>query len=80
MFKFKVGDYVRISKNKGLFEKGYKDNWSEEIYVISKVKQTNGVCYYYLKDLSHKDLPGIYYYHQLNLVSRNVDSSERQSS
>ena len=78
--KLKVEDRVRKIKNKDIFEKGYTENWSEEIYVISKVKQTNGVCYYYLKDLSHKDLPGIYYYHQLNLVSRNVDSSERQSS
>ena len=27
--KFKVGDYVRISKYKNIFAKGYMPNWSE---------------------------------------------------
>ena len=27
--KFKVGDYVRISKYKSMFAKGYTPNWSE---------------------------------------------------
>ena len=34
--KFKVGDHVRISKYKNVFAKGYKQNWSEEIFIISK--------------------------------------------
>ena len=38
--KFKVGDHVRISKYKNIFAKGYAPNWSEEIFVISKVKGT----------------------------------------
>ena len=38
--KFKVGDYVRISKYKNIFAKGYKPNWSEEVFVISKIKNT----------------------------------------
>ena len=29
--KFKVGDYVRISKYKNIFAKGYMPNWSEEV-------------------------------------------------
>ena len=36
--KFKVGDYVRISKYKNIFAKGYTPNWSEEVFVISKIK------------------------------------------
>lgn len=73
--KLKVGDKVRKILEKDIFEKGYTKNWSEEIYTISKVKQSNGVCYYYLTDLDNKSLPGIFYYFQLNLVSSNVDSS-----
>ena len=73
--KLKLEDKVRILIEKDIFEKGYTKNWSEEIYIISKIKQSNGVCYYYLKDLENKKIPGIYYYFQLNLVSRNVDSS-----
>ena len=36
--KFKVGDHVRISKYKNIFVKGYTPNWSEEVFVISKIK------------------------------------------
>ena len=38
--KFKVGDYVRISKYKNIFAKGYMPNWSEEVFIISKIKNT----------------------------------------
>ena len=38
--KFKVGDCVRISKYKNIFAKGYMPNWSEEVFVIKKVKNT----------------------------------------
>ena len=36
--KFKVGHHVRISKYKNIFAKGYTPNWSEEVFVISKIK------------------------------------------
>ena len=38
--KFKVGNHVRISKYKSIFAKGYSPNWSEEIFVIEKIKNT----------------------------------------
>ena len=38
--KFQVGDHVRISKYKNDFAKGYTPNWSEEVFVIKKVKNT----------------------------------------
>ena len=38
--KFKVGDYVRIYKYKNIFAKGYMLNWSEEVFTISKIKNT----------------------------------------
>ena len=38
--KFKVGDNVRISKYKNIFAKGYTPNWSEEIFFVSKIKNT----------------------------------------
>ena len=38
--KFKVGDSVRISKYKIIFAKGYTPNWSEEVFIISKIKNT----------------------------------------
>ena len=37
--KFKVGDQVRISKYKNIFAKEYMPNWSEEIFIIKKLKR-----------------------------------------
>ena len=77
--KLKQGDLVRKIINKDIYEKGYTKNWSEEIFIIENIKQSNGVCYYYLKDHSNNILPGIYYYYQLNLVSRYAHSPRRTS-
>ena len=38
--KFRVGDHVRISKCKNIFAKFYVPEWSEEVFVIAKVKNT----------------------------------------
>ena len=38
--KLKVGDHIRISKYKNIFAKGYTPNWSEEVFIISKIKNT----------------------------------------
>ena len=38
--KFKVHDHVRIPKYKNIFAKGYTPSWSDEIFVIKKVKNT----------------------------------------
>ena len=45
--KFKVGDHVRLSKCKNIFAKGYTPNWSEEGFVIKKVKKYRSmdICY-----------------------------------
>ena len=44
--KLEVGDHVRISKHKNVFTKGYVPNWSEEVFVIKKVK--NAVPWTYI--------------------------------
>ena len=38
--KFKSGDIVKILKYKNIFAKGYVPNWSEEDFLIKKVKNT----------------------------------------
>ena len=38
--KFKIGDIVRISKYKNIFAKGYTPNWSEEVFLTKKFKNT----------------------------------------
>ena len=44
--KLKVGAHVRISKYKNIFAKGYTPNWSEEVFVVSKIK--NAVSWTYV--------------------------------
>ena len=65
--KFKKGDFVRIAIKKGDFEKGYSQRFSDEIYKISSVIQTNTVCYYKVRDLE-KSKTLTKYYHELTLV------------
>ena len=74
--RLKKGDKVRKIREKKLWEKGYTANWSEEIFVISSVRQSNTVCYYKLSHIDGEEISGIYYYYQLNLVSSNVDKPE----
>ena len=38
--EFKIGDHVRISKHKNILAKGNAPNWSEEVFVVSKIKNT----------------------------------------
>ena len=38
--KFKFGDNVRISKYKNISTEDYVPNWSEEVFVIKKIKNT----------------------------------------
>ena len=53
--KFKIGYHVRISKYKNIFAKEYAPNWSEEVFVISKIKNTVPWTYV-LNDLNGKDI------------------------
>jgi hypothetical protein len=43
--KLSVGDHVRISREKGLFEKGFEHNWSREIFLISGILRRDKVVY-----------------------------------
>ena len=52
--KFKVGDHVRISKYKNVFAKGYAPNWSDEIFVVKKIK--NPVPWTYIISEREKEL------------------------
>ena len=76
--KLSVGDSVRTILDKTQFEKGYTENWSEEIYKINKIRQQGGVCWYYLVDHEKKDIKGIFYYYQLNLVAKNARNYARK--
>ena len=58
--KFKVGDHVRISKYKNIFAKGYTPNWSEEVFVVSKIKNTV-LWAYVINGLNGEEIIGTFY-------------------
>ena len=58
--KFKTGDYVRTSKNKNIFAKGDKRNWSVEVLVIKKVENTVP-CTYVIGHLNGEKIIGTFY-------------------
>lgn len=66
--RLKSGDQVRVLKEKTIFEKGYKQSWSDNIYIIAAVKQAAGRIWYKIKDQEGHIFPGIKYYWELNLV------------
>ena len=67
--KFKVGDHVRISKYKNIFAKGYAPNWSEEVFVINKIKNTVPWTYA-INDLSGEEITGSFYKKELQKTNQ----------
>ena len=67
--KFKVGDQVRISKYKNVFAKGYMPNWSEEIFVIKKIKNTVPWTYV-INDVNGEEIIGTFYGKELHSTNQ----------
>ena len=67
--KFKVGDHVRISKYKNIFAKGYAPNWSEEVFVVSGIKNTVPWTYV-VSDLNGEEITGNFYEKELQKTSQ----------
>ena len=62
--KFKIGDHVRTSKNKISFAKGYIPSCSEEVFVISKIKNTVPWTYI-ISDMNGEEITGSFYENEL---------------
>lgn len=55
-----VGDYVRISKQKAIFEKSYYPNWSCELFQIRLIQPTVPITYL-LEDIDGNPIMGSFY-------------------
>ena len=67
--KFKVGNQVKISKYKHIFAKGCTPNWSEEVFVIKKVKNTVPWTYV-INDLNGEEIIGTFYEKELQKTNQ----------
>ena len=70
--KLKVGDRVRISKYKNIFAKGCTANWSEEVFVINKVKNIKNTrpWTYVINDLNGEEIIRTFYEKELQKTSQ----------
>ena len=62
--KFKVGDHVRISKYKNIFAKGCTQNWSEEVFVVSRIRDSVPWTYA-ISELNGEPISGSFYEKEL---------------
>ena len=60
---------MRISKYKNVFAKEYTPNWSEEAFVIKKVKNTLPWTYV-TYDLNGEEITGIFYQKELQRTNQ----------
>ena len=60
---------MRISKYKNIFAKGYTLNWSEDVSVVSKIK--NKVSWIYvINDLNGEEITGTFYEKELQKTNQ----------
>ena len=71
-YKFQVGDRVRISNVKRMFEKSYLPNFTEEIFTVYK-RMARQVPVYKLKDNANEILDGTFYEPELQKIIKNDD-------
>ena len=60
---------IRISKYKKIFDKEYTRNWSEEVFVISKIKNTVPRTYV-INDLNGEKIIGTSYEKELQKTNK----------
>lgn len=69
--KFEIGDAVRISRVKGIFEKGYYPNFSQEVYKIVGYNTPFDIeqpITYIIKDSKGEEIKGSFYEQELQLA------------
>jgi hypothetical protein len=86
--KFEIGDWVRISRLKGTFEKGYIANWTRETYQVASraFYPRDQIWKYYLKDHKGELVKGTFYEQEMQktklkdvyLVEKVIESDAKK--
>ena len=74
--KFSIGDNVRITKKQNLFEKGYTQRWTEEVFRIFKIQFTIPVTSK-ITDYNGKEIQGSFYEQELQKTSPHTFRIEK---
>ena len=69
--KFSIGDHVRITKKKKIFDKGYTQRWTEEILTSYKFQLTIPVTYK-ITDYNGEGIHGSFYEQELQKTKQEI--------
>ena len=72
-YKYKKGDFVRLSHLKQPFQRDYQQKWTEEIFIISDRYFLQGIPVYKLTDYAKDPIDGIFYQNELQKVNKDRD-------
>ena len=69
--KFSIGDNVGITNKKNLFDKGYSQRWTKEVFRILKIQLTIPVTYK-ITDYNGEEIQGSFYEQELQKTSQKT--------
>ena len=67
-FKYKIGDYVRISHLKNVFTRAYDETYSGEVFQVYKRYHRGILPIYRLRDLQQEEIKGTFYESELQKI------------
>ena len=68
----RVDDYVRLSKSKQVFAKGYLPSWTEKVFQVSRIIDQHEPVEFKVKDWHGEEVQGSFYRAELQKVSKPV--------
>lgn len=74
LFKYSVGDLVRIILAKRTFERSYNQKFTSQIYRVRGRVYRDNLPVYYLMDLEEKPIESTFYEAELQRVRKNLDN------
>jgi len=77
--RFNVGDPVRLSKRKQLFEKAYYQNYTDEIFFVAHVSKSTVPPTFRVADVEGELLEGIFYSQELTPVRFDEKDNKKHS-
>ena len=72
-FKFKIGDFVRISKSRRVFQRDFDQKFTEEVFVIKSRYLRQGLPVYKIVDYDGDTIMGTFYSSELQRVDKTRD-------
>ncbi len=76
-FSFKIGDKVRVSHLRQMFDREYREGWSGELFTITRRYWSQNHDLYKLNDWGGDPIDGTFYSAELQSVTENPDQEYR---